>query len=273
MQGVERPDRELLDAAGLVGHLVPPGSMFAFLAQHRADVFPDMDFTDLFTQGKGRPSIPATVMAAVMTLQTLHDYSDRETAEAVCFDLRWKVAIGASLTDTGFDASTLVYWRRRIARSDRPHRINEAVKKIVEATGVLAGRRRRAIDSTILADAVATQDTITQLISAIRRVMRQVPGAAAQLATLTSGHDYTKPGKPHIDWDDPAAKDTLVSALVNDANTLVDALTGVTLSREFARSPMARTPLWALLNVCSISVSLPCLGFLYATVMSPASPS
>jgi hypothetical protein len=104
-------------------------------------------------------------MAAVMTLQTLHDYSDRETAEAVCFDLRWKVAIGASLTDTGFDASTLVYWRRRIARSDRPHRINEAVKQVVEQTGVLAGRRRRAIDSTILADAVATQDTVTQLIS------------------------------------------------------------------------------------------------------------
>jgi hypothetical protein len=224
MQGVERPDRELLDAAGLVGHLVPPGSMFAFLAQHRAEVFPDEDFADLFSQDRGRPSIPATVMAAVMTLQTLHDYSDRETAEAVCFDLRWKVAIGASLTDTGFDASTLVYWRRRIARSDRPHRINEAVKQVVEQTGVLAGRRRRAIDSTILADAVATQDTVTQLISAIRRVMRQVPGA--QLATLTSGHDYTNPGKPHIDWDDPAAKDALVSALVNDATTLVAALQG-----------------------------------------------
>jgi hypothetical protein len=116
-----------------------------------------------------------------------------------------------------------VYWRRRIARSDRPHRINEAVKKIVEQTGVLAGRRRRAIDSTILADAVATQDTITQLISAIRRVMRQVPGAAEQVATLTSGHDYTKPGKPSIDWDDPQAKDALVSALVNDATTLVEA--------------------------------------------------
>lgn len=226
MQGVERPDRELFDAAGLVGHLVPPGSMFAFLAQHRAEVFPDEDFADLFSQDRGRPSIPATVMAAVMTLQTLHDYSDRETAEAVCFDLRWKVAIGASLTDTGFDASTLVYWRRRIAQSDRPYRVNEAVKKVVEATGVLAGRRRRAIDSTILADAVATQDTVTQLISAIRRVMRQVPGAAAQVATLTSGHDYTNPGKPHIDWDDPAAKDALVCALVNDATTLVAALQG-----------------------------------------------
>ena len=47
--GVERPDLELFDAAALVGHLVPPGSMFAFLARHRAEVFPDEDFADLFT--------------------------------------------------------------------------------------------------------------------------------------------------------------------------------------------------------------------------------
>jgi hypothetical protein len=240
MQGVERPDRELLDAAALVGHLVPPGSMFAFLALHRGDVFPDEDFADLFSPDKGRPSIPATVMAAVMTLQTLHDYSDRETAEAVCFDLRWKVAVGASLIDAGFDASTLVYWRRRIARSDRPHRINEAVKKIVEQTGILAGRRRRAVDSTILADAVATQDTVTQLVSAIRRVMRQVPGAAEQVAALASELDYTRPGKPKIDWDDPAAKEALVSALVNDANTLIDALTGsIDADDEAAASALA----------------------------------
>jgi hypothetical protein len=40
-------------------------------------------------------------MAAVMTLQALHDYSDRETGEAVRFDVRWKAAIGASLDDRG----------------------------------------------------------------------------------------------------------------------------------------------------------------------------
>ena len=52
-----------------------------------------------------------TRMAAVLTLQVLHDYSDRETAEAVRFDVRWKTAIGVPLDDPGFDPSTLVYWR------------------------------------------------------------------------------------------------------------------------------------------------------------------
>ena len=225
MQGFEPEDRKLLDAAAVAGHLVAENSMFAFLAAHRAEVFCDAGYADLFAPpGLGRPSIPATQMAAVLTLQVLHDYSDRETAEAVRFDVRWKVAIGAALDDAGFDPSTLVYWRNRIARSQRPHRVNDAVRKVAEQTGILRGQRRRAVDSTILADAVATQDTVTQLISAIRRVAREVPGAAEQVAAVCTGHDYSGPGKPKVDWDDPAAKDALVSALVSDANALVEAL-------------------------------------------------
>jgi hypothetical protein len=48
MQGFERMDRQLSDAAALAGHLVPAGSMFAFLAARRAEVFPDADYEDLF---------------------------------------------------------------------------------------------------------------------------------------------------------------------------------------------------------------------------------
>jgi hypothetical protein len=239
MQGFERVDRQLTDVAALAGHLIPAGSMFAFLAEHRAEVFPDAGYADLFAPpGFGRPSVPATQMAAVMTLQALHDYSDRETAEAVRFDVRWKAAIGAALDDPGFDPSTLVYWRRRIAKSERPHRVNDAVKKVVEQTGILKGRRRRAVDSTILDDAVATQDTVTQLISAIRKVAREVPGAAEQVASVCTGHDYSRPGKPKVDWDDPAAKDALVSALVNDANAVVAAFAGAGLG-ESAASALA----------------------------------
>ncbi len=215
--------------------------MFAFLAAHRRDLFPDGEFGDLFPSGKGRPSFPASVMASVLVLQTLHDFSDRETAEAARCDLRWKVATGMALDDAGFDASTLVYWRKRLAKSGRPHRINDAVRQVIEQTGILRGRRERAVDSTVLADAVATQDTITQLISAIRRVGRQVLGAAEQIAKVCTGHDYSRPDKPRIDWDDPAAKDALVSGLVNDAGALVAALSDAELEgdAEFALALLA----------------------------------
>jgi hypothetical protein len=126
--------------------------MFWFLATHRAELFPDEEFADLFPSGRGRPSLPAPVAASILTLHTLYDLSDAEAARC---DLRWKVAVGMALDDRGFHPSTLTYWRRRLARSERPHRINDAVGKVVQATGILAGRRRRAVDSTILADAVA----------------------------------------------------------------------------------------------------------------------
>jgi Transposase DDE domain/Transposase domain (DUF772) len=238
VQGVERADRELLDAAAMVGHLVAEGSVFAFLAEHRGRVFPDGDFADLFRSGLGRASMPAPVAATILMLQTLLDLSDAEAAEAARCDLRWKVATGMALDDKGFHPSTLTYWRRRLAKSARPHRINEAVRRVVEETGVLRGRHRRAVDSTILADAVATQDTITQLVAAVRRVARQVPGAAEQIAVVCTGHDYSRPGKPDIDWDDPTAKDAMVSALVNDANALVAALAEAELDEQ-AQSALA----------------------------------
>src|SRR5260370_10761655 len=118
MQGFERADRQLLDAGMLAGHLIPAGSMFAFLAAHRAEAFRDAGYADLFAPlGLGRPSLPATRMAAGLTLQVLPDYSDRATAEAGRFDVRWKAAIGAALDGAGFDPPSLGCWRDANARA------------------------------------------------------------------------------------------------------------------------------------------------------------
>ena len=53
VQGTSDPNRELLDAAALVGHLVPAGVVYAFLAEHRHRLFPDELFADLFPSGSG----------------------------------------------------------------------------------------------------------------------------------------------------------------------------------------------------------------------------
>lgn len=98
---------------------------------------------------------------------------------------------------------------------------------MIEETAVVRGRAKRAVDSRILADAVATQDTITQLISAVRRVARMMSGGAEATAAVCTGHDYRRAGKPVIDWAEPGAKDALVSALVNDANAVLEALAGI----------------------------------------------
>jgi hypothetical protein len=234
VQGRSEDQRDILDAESVTGHLLKAGSVFGFLAAHRRELFPDEMFADLFPTGRGRPSVPADVMAAVITLQALHGLSDSETVDAVTFDLRWKTACGMAITDSAFHATTLTYWRRRLAASQRPDRIFEAVKTVVAATGVLAGKTRRALDSTILDDAVATQDTVTQLIGAIRRVRREVPGATEVIATHCTAHDYDDPGKPKIAWNDAAARETLVDALVSDAHRLLGHLPEAELDAKAA---------------------------------------
>jgi hypothetical protein len=230
MQGESDRQRELLDVESVAGHLLEPGSVFALLAEHRGRLFPSELFADLFPSGRGRPSIPGEVIASVIVLQALYGHSDREAVDALTFDLRWKAACGYAIDAKGFDSSTLTYWRRRLAASDRPQRIFDVVREVIAETGAVAGKTRRALDSTVLDDAVARQDTVTQLIAQIRRVGREVPGAkdlidseCTRLAALT-GQDYTATGKPPIAWDDSAARDELVTALVNDALALLAAL-------------------------------------------------
>src|SRR5215204_6423635 len=221
MQGTSPAQHGVVDAESWLGGLLPSGSVYAFLAERRRQLFPDAMFADLFPSSLGRPSVPADVVAAVLVLQALEGRSDREAAEALTFDLRWKAACGLPIAAAGFHPTVLTYWRRRLARSDRPDRIFDAVREVVAATGALAGKTRRALDSTVLEDAVATQDTVTQLIAAIRRVRREVPGAPEVVAVHCTAHDYDDPGKPAIAWNDPEARAALVDALVTDAHRLL----------------------------------------------------
>ena len=68
VQGSSDSARELLDAQALVGHLVPAGSVYGFLAEHRSRVFPDEMFADLFVSTRGRPSQPADLVATVLAV-------------------------------------------------------------------------------------------------------------------------------------------------------------------------------------------------------------
>ncbi len=229
VQGRSDPNQQLLDAAGLVGHLVADASVHAFLAEHRETLFPDELFADLFPSGRGRPSVPAAVAAAVMVLQSLEGLSDREAMERLRCDIRWKVATGLALDHAGFHPTTLTYWRRRLRASDRPERIFDAVRDVIAQTGTLSRSTRRALDSTVLDDAVATQDTVTQLVAQIRRVRGQVPVAGE---VEVDGHDYGRAGKPECDWADPAAREQLISQLVADALKILAALEDVELDYE-----------------------------------------
>src|SRR3954447_8528151 len=170
MQGTSPAQHGVMDAESALDRLMPAGSVYAFLAEHRRELFPDALFADLFPSPLGRPSVPAEVVASVFVLQALEGRSDRDAIETLSFDLRWKAATGWPVDKPGFHPTVLTLWRRRLARSGRQQRIFQAVREILPATGVLSGKARRVLDATVLEDAVATQDTVPQLIAAIRRV-------------------------------------------------------------------------------------------------------
>ncbi|MBK6857655.1 MAG: IS1182 family transposase [Microthrixaceae bacterium] len=217
MQGSSRLDRELLDAAALCSHLLGEGSVHAFLAEHRHRLFPDEMFADLFPTRRGRPSVPADVVATVMVLQALEGRSDREACRALQTDIAWKAAAGLALTDEAFHPTVLTLWRNKLRASTAPQRIFDAVKAVVVESGVIASKHRRALDSTVLDDAVARQDTVTMLVAQIRRVRKLVP----ELAAVWLREHNLEGSRPPCDWDDPGDRDRVVSELVDDANELV----------------------------------------------------
>lgn len=191
--------------------------MHALLAEHRHRLFPDDMFADLFPSGRGRPSVPADVIATVMVLQALEGKSDREACRALERDIAWKAAAGLALTDEAFHPTVLTLWRNKLRASDDPQRIFDAVRAVVAQSGVIAKKNRRVLDSTVLDDAVARQDTVTMLVDQIRRVRKLIP----ELQRVWVREHNLEGGRPPCDWEDPDDVDRLVSELVDDANELV----------------------------------------------------
>jgi hypothetical protein len=219
----------------ILGERLREGSIYRLLADEGDRLFPDDYFADLYQDSvRGRPTIPARVMATVMVLQAFEGLSDREACDRLEVDLRWQAAAGVDTGCEAFHPTALVGQRNRLRASSRERRMFEDTKVVATQAAVL-GHRARVLDSTPVYDAVATQDTVTQLRAAIRKVLvaldREDPALAGRVrAALERDDSYATPGKPPCDWDDPAAREALVDALVSDALSTLAVLDGQPLS-------------------------------------------
>ena len=219
------------DPRVLLGDRLREGSIYRLLADHGQVVFPDGYFADLYAGSvRGRPTVPARVVATVMLLQSFEGLSDREACDRLEFDLRWQAAAGVDAGYRVFHPTVLVGMRNKLRASARPRRLFEDTKIVARQTGAIR-HRARVLDSTPLLDAVATQDTVTQLRAAVRKVLAGLDQAGSPLAAtvrqaLRRDDDYASPGKPPCDWDDPAAREALVDELVADALAALEAVEG-----------------------------------------------
>ncbi|MFI6369060.1 transposase, partial [Nocardia sp. NPDC050630] len=215
---------------------VAEGSIYGVLHRDCFRLFPDEMFADLFTD-VGRRSVPPMIVAVVMVLQRIEGLSDREAVERFAFDARWKYAAGGLDFDyPGFVHTVLVDMRARLARSQRPNRIFDAVLEVARQAGLVG--RKRVLDSTPLYDAVATMDTITLIRSAIRGLLAAVGAelAAALRAAITSDDDYTGTAKPMIDWDDETAREQLIDSRARDGSAMLTLLDGLDLDERVGKA-------------------------------------
>ena len=227
--GTADTQRRFDDPVSVLGDRLKDGSIYKLLADHGLEMFPDDYFADCYTNSPhGRPTVPARILATVMVLQAFEGLSDREATDHLGFDLRWQAAAGVSIGAEPFHPTVLVGARNRLRASSRPRRLFEDTKVVARSVGAL-GQRARVLDSTPIYDAVATEDTVTQLRASIRKLLVVLDQADTALAgevreALLRDDDYATPGKPPCDWDDQEAREMLIDCLVKDANGALDVL-------------------------------------------------
>lgn len=226
----------LSSTAGFCEGRLAPSSIYAVLHRECHSLFPDEMFADLFAED-GRRSVPPMIVAVVMVLQRLEGLSDREAVDRFAFDVRWKYAAGGLDFDhPGFVHTVLVDFRARLAASERPERIFETTVEVAARAGLVG--RRRVLDSTPIYDAVATQDTVTLIRSAVRGLLRAAErGLRVELrALIGSGDAYTDMAKPVIDWSDPVEREALIDARAKDAYAMLAHLDGRAVSAQVGQA-------------------------------------
>jgi len=206
--------------------LIPPDSFYARLAAVR-DVLVDDDlYRPLYKDSpKGRPSIPPSLVVLTMLLQYHDDCSDRETEARVRFDLRWKHALGLDLEDTGFDATVLSVFRRKLLEQDLTRALFDRLIMAAREAGLLAKTAGQLIDSSHVLGAAGVRDTYTLIRGGIRKLLRALgytPSRHEALGERLGWYlDPAAPEKPELDWSAPGERAEHLRALVADARAAV----------------------------------------------------
>jgi Transposase DDE domain/Transposase domain (DUF772) len=201
-------------------HLVTKGSFYERLADHGHEVISDDDFAHLYTDGKGRPSIPPSVMIRALLCAT-HDHlsSDRETSRRTRVDADWKAAMGVDDEFEGIAPTTFSLMRARMTLHDSDMVLFEATLAKAVKAGIFKGKLTAIIDSSPVHGAGNVADTYELIRKMIGRLARAMGERLDRdLSAECTGLAATK---PDIDWQDRAARKEHLGDLVDLAAEMV----------------------------------------------------
>jgi transposase len=241
MLGTRGPQRGLFEADTLYTDYVGRGTFYGWLAAQRDELFPDELFLSLYVAGWGRPSVPPSLLATALLLQTYEGISDEEATQRAAYDLRWKVALGVEVEAKPFAKSTLQEFRAQLIVHDQARLLFQESLELAKRKGRLRRDRKLtvALDTTPIFGRGAVKDTYNLLADGIVRVLRVLArqgglrrgdqdefvawatraGYGRYAAHATGGPSVK--GAVALDWDDPAARAQFLAELVADADRVL----------------------------------------------------
>lgn len=140
MLGERGPQRGLFEADTMYLDFVGRNSFYGFLALHRGEIFRDEDFAGLYNLKLGRPSVPPSLLATALVLQTYDKVSDDEARRRAAYDLQRKVALGIPVDDQPFAKSTLWEFRSQLVLKDEQRAIFKRSLDLAKQRGDQLGR-------------------------------------------------------------------------------------------------------------------------------------
>jgi hypothetical protein len=215
----------LLETRWVRRHLVTKGSFYERLAEHGDEIVCDDDFAHLYAEGRGRPSIPPSVMVRAMLCATNDRTSDRESARRTRVDLDWKAAMGVGDDFEGIGATTFALMRARMVAVDADGDLFKRTLAQAVAAGVFKGKLTAIVDSSPVHGAGAVADTYELIRGFLRRIVR-VAGRRLDGTARVAAKPFVG-GKPDIDWQDPAARKTHLGELITAARRVLAGVAGI----------------------------------------------
>src|SRR3990172_6249578 len=148
MLGKRSDQHGLFEADHLYRDFVGRESFYAFVASQRGKLFRDEDFAKLYCLDNGCPSVPPSLLANALLLQTYDRVSDEEAKARADFDLRWKVALGVGIEDRPFAKSTLQVFRAQLILHEEVMAVFKQSLAFARRTGHLKSRKIKAVLDT-----------------------------------------------------------------------------------------------------------------------------
>ena len=230
MLGKRSDQKGLWEADRLYLDYVGKDTFYGLLASLRGQLFSDDDFAEIYGPDNGRDSVPPSLLATALLLQTYDKVSDAEAKARADFDIRWKVALGIEIEDRPFAKSTLQMFRAQLILHEKVREVFESSLRLARQSGYLKKRGMRvALDTTYILGRGAVKDTCNLLADGIVKLLRVLAAVAnTTLPAWAEAQGYERylgssiKGEAVVDWSDRKARAALLAELVADADRLLE---------------------------------------------------